>query len=58
MAEAIVITKMTATLMPVAVLILLEQPRKGQMPKNWEKMKLFTKIAPREMETREANIIL
>ena len=39
---ASVITKITATPMPKAVLNLLETPKKGQMPKNCDKTILFT----------------
>jgi hypothetical protein len=34
----------------------LEQPRKGQQPRNWEKIKLLIRIAPREIDTMLANI--
>ena len=46
MAEARPMTKVTAMPMPTAVSTFLDTPRKGQMPRNWEKMKLFAKIAP------------
>ena len=39
-------TKVTAMPMPTAVSTFLETPRKGQMPRNWEKMKLFARMAP------------
>ena len=45
-------TKVTAMPMPTAVSTFLETPRKGQQPRNWEKMKLFTRMAPRVMERR------
>jgi hypothetical protein len=48
-AEARPITKTTAIPIPTAVSTLLEQPRKGQMPRNWAKIKLFIRIAPRAM---------
>jgi hypothetical protein len=44
-AEAIVITKMTAPDMPIAVEIDFETPRNGQIPKNRLSTKLFTRIA-------------
>ena len=37
-------TKMTATLMPMAVGRLFDTPRKGQMPRNFERTKLSTRI--------------
>ena len=43
-------TKVTAMPMPTAVSIFLETPRKGQMPRNWEKMKFFTRMAPSAMD--------
>ena len=46
MAEARPMTKVTAMPMPTAVSTFLETPRKGQMPRNWEKMKLFARMAP------------
>ena len=49
MAEARPMTNTTARPMPTAVSTLLEQPRKGQQPRNWEKMKLLIKIAPSEI---------
>ena len=42
-----VITKITAPPIPAAVSTFFETPRNGQIPKNLEKIKLFTKIAPR-----------
>ena len=30
----------------------MDTPRKGQMPRNWEKIKLLVRIAPREMASR------
>ena len=45
MAEARPMTKVTAKPMPTAVSTFLETPRKGQMPRNWEKMKLFARMA-------------
>ena len=44
-------TKITAKPMPTAVSIFLLTPMKGQMPKNWTRMKLLTRMAPREMES-------
>ena len=58
MAEARPMTNTTARPMPVAVSTLEEQPRNGQIPRNWEKMKLLTRIAPREMEMMLVSIIL
>ena len=46
MAEARPMTKVTAIPMPTAVSTFLDTPRKGQIPKNWEKIKLFAKMAP------------
>ena len=37
-------TKMTAAPIPNAVEVFLEVPKKGQMPRNWEKITLLTKI--------------
>ena len=42
-------TKITAKPMPAAVSIFLDTPMKGQMPRNWEKMKLLMRIAPKAM---------
>ena len=42
---AIVSTNATAALMPIAVSIFLETPRKGQIPRNCDNTMLFTKIA-------------
>ena len=42
-------TKMTAALIPNAVEVFLEVPKKGQMPKNWEKITLLTKTVDRIM---------
>ena len=52
MAEARPMTKVTAMPMPTAVSTFLDTPRKGQMPKNWEKIKLLDKIAPSEIASR------
>ena len=43
---ASVMTKTTAPDIPTAVEILLDTPKKGQMPKNWENTMLLTNIAP------------
>ena len=40
-----VMTKTTAPAIPVAVEILLETPRKGQVPRNWASITLLTNIA-------------
>ena len=37
-------TKMTAALIPTAVEVFLEVPKKGQIPRNWEKITLLTKM--------------
>lgn len=37
-------TKMTAAPIPNAVEVFFEVPKKGQMPKNWEKMTLLTRM--------------
>ncbi len=50
--EAIVMTKMTARLMPTAVSIFFDTPRKGQMPKNRVKTKLLMRMAPKKMAKR------
>ena len=44
-----VITKMTAAPIPNAVEVFLEVPKKGQMPKNWEKITLLTKMVDKIM---------
>jgi hypothetical protein len=40
-------TKMTAAPIPKAVEVFFEVPKKGQMPKNWEKITLLTKTVDR-----------
>ena len=55
--EATAITKVTAMPMPNAVSSFLETPRKGQQPRNWEKMKLLVRIAPREMASKDVILI-
>ena len=47
-------TKMTAMPMPVAVSTFLETPRKGQMPRKREKIKLLTRMAPSATENSSA----
>ena len=42
---AMVSTKATAALIPIAVSTFLDTPRNGQMPKNCDNTMLFTKIA-------------
>lgn len=42
--------------MPSAVSIFFDTPMKGQMPRNWEKIKLFTRIAPSEIVNRLVSI--
>ena len=42
---AIVSTKATAALIPIAVSTFLETPRNGQIPRNCDNTMLFTKIA-------------
>ena len=42
-------TKMTAAPMPNAVEVFLEVPKKGQMPRNWEKITLLTKMVDKMM---------
>ena len=44
--DDIVITKITAPPMPAAVSVLLETPRKGQIPRNWLSTTLFTSAEP------------
>ena len=39
-----VITKMTAAPIPNAVEVFFEVPKKGQMPRNWLKITLLTKM--------------
>ena len=46
---AMVNTKMTAAPIPNAVEVFLEVPRKGQMPRNWEKITLLTKMVDKIM---------
>ena len=41
----------------MAVSIFLDTPRKGQMPRNWAKMKLLVRIAPREMASKVVTLI-
>ena len=42
-------TKMTAAPIPKAVEVFLEVPKKGQMPRNWEKITLLTKMVDKIM---------
>ena len=42
-----VITKTTAALIPNAVEVFFEVPKKGQMPRNWLKITLLTKMVER-----------
>jgi len=44
MADDIPITRITAMLIPIAVLSFLDTPRNGQIPRNFERTKLSTKI--------------
>jgi hypothetical protein len=46
---AIVITNSTAPDIPIDVDILLETPRNGQIPKNWDSTILFTNTAAMRM---------
>ncbi len=52
--EAKVMTKITAMPIPKAVSTLRETPKKGQMPKNLVKTKLFTKMALKKITNRLA----
>jgi hypothetical protein len=49
--EARVMTKTTAIPIPIAVSIFLETPKKGQMPRNRLRTKLFTRTAPTIIRT-------
>jgi hypothetical protein len=40
---------MTAALIPNAVEVFLEVPKKGQIPRNWEKITLLTKMVDKIM---------
>ena len=51
-AEATPITKVTAMPMPSAVSTFLDTPMKGQMPRNWDRTKLLTRIAAKAMASR------
>ena len=42
-------TKMTAAPIPTAVDVFFDVPKKGQMPRNWEKITLLTKMVERMM---------
>ena len=42
-------TNVTARPIPTAVSLFFDTPRNGQIPRNCEKMKLFVRIAPREI---------
>ena len=42
-------TKMTAAPIPKAVEVFFEVPKKGQMPRNWLKITLLTKMVDRIM---------
>ena len=55
--EARAMTKVTATPMPRAVSVFLDTPMKGQMPRNFTKMKLLVRMAPRAMARREVTFI-
>jgi hypothetical protein len=48
MAAETVITNVTAIPIPVAVSNLLETPRKGQIPRNLARTKLFTNMAEKK----------
>ena len=50
-------TKITAKPMPTAVSIFLDTPMKGQMPRNWARMKLLIRIAPRAMSNNVVHSI-
>lgn len=50
--EAKVITKITAMPIPSAVSTFLETPKKGQMPKNLVRTKLFTKMALKKITNK------
>jgi hypothetical protein len=45
-ADAHVITKITANPIPIAPLVFLDTPKKGHKPRNLDRTKLFTNIAP------------
>ena len=51
-------TKVTAAPMPTAVSIFLETPKNGQIPRNWEKIKLLVRIAPSAMASSFVTLIL
>ena len=51
-AVAISMTKSTASDIPTAEFSFLDTPRKGQMPRNWERTKLFTSRPPMRMASR------
>ena len=55
--EARAMTKVTATPMPRAVSVFLDTPMKGQMPKNFTKMKLLVRMAPKAMDRRDVTFI-